>query len=236
MELIVHQLGIGSLFRHGIGVRRKHVGCHGSNLLPPLRRQGLEDRFRRDLRPVLNDIQNARAFEICQHGDGVMPSSKALFINPEMWNRRCLTPLQAPLDSSVHDRLEGIPREAQDGSSVFAVAAGLQDFDGKGFEEEGESTKFFSPRRSDSSYFVLWVAASRESGYQFRRELHGVEVPPTAFIGMISRPTVAAAFRTWDARADVLQADFDSAILEPQVNRLNPPGVVGPQKSGAVGE
>ncbi len=52
---------------------------------------------------------------------------------------------------------------------------------------------------------------------------------------MISKATVAAAFRTGDARADVLQADFDAAILKPQVNRLNPPGVVGPLQSGIVG-
>ena len=110
VEPVVHQLGIRSLFRHGIGVRRKHVGCHGSNLAPLLRRQGLEDRFRGDLRPVLNN---------------------------------------------VYDRLHS----------------------------------------------VLWAAASRESGYQLRCELHGVEVPPTPFIGMISKATIAAAFRTGDARA-----------------------------------
>ena len=85
VTLVVHQLGIRSLFRHGIGVRRKHVGCHGSNLVPLLRRQGLEDRLRGDLRPVLNDIQFARAIKICQHGDGVRAASKAIFINPKMW-------------------------------------------------------------------------------------------------------------------------------------------------------
>jgi hypothetical protein len=131
-----------------------------------------------------------------------------------------------------HERLDllkqGIPREAQDGSSGFEVAAGLQDFDGKGFEEEGESTMLSGPRRYDRFHAVLWAAASRKSGYQLRCDLHGVEVPPTPFIGMISKAAVAAAFRTCDARADVLQADFDSAILEPQVNCLNPPGVVGP--------
>ena len=97
VELVVDRLGSGVLFRHGIGIRRKNVGCHGSNLVPLLRRQGLEDRFRRDLRSVLNNVKNASAIQICQHGDVVMTSPKALFINPEMWNRRCLAPLQAPL-------------------------------------------------------------------------------------------------------------------------------------------
>jgi hypothetical protein len=52
---------------------------------------------------------------------------------------------------------------------------------------------------------------------------------------MISEAACAATFRTGDPRADVLQADFDSAILEPQVDRLNPPGVVGPEQPGVVG-
>ena len=235
MELVVHQFGIRGLFRHGIGVRGKHVGRHGSDLVPLLRRKGLEDRFRRDLRPVLNDVQNARSIEICQHSDVVMAFSKAFFINPEMSNRRCLTPLQASLDCSVHDRLQGIPGEAKDRSSGFDVAAGLQDFDGESFEEEGESTMLSCPRRYDRLHAVLWATASRESGYELRCELHGVEVPPTSFVGMISEATCAATFGTGDPRADMLQVDFDSAILEPQVDRLNQPGVVGPQQSGVVG-
>jgi len=62
---------------------------------------------------------------------------------------------------------------------------------------------------------VFRAAASRESGDQLRRELHGVEVSPTPFIGMVGQATCAATFRTGDARADVLQADFDLAVLEP---------------------
>ncbi len=45
-----------------------------------------------------------------------------------------LTRLQALLECSGHDRLQGLPGEAKDRSS-FDVAAGLQDFDGKSFEE-----------------------------------------------------------------------------------------------------
>ena len=71
------------------------------------------------------------------------------------------------------------------------------------------------PRRYDRFHSVLWAAAARESGYQLRGELLGVEVPPTPFIGMISKAAVAAAVRTRNARADVLKADLDSAILEP---------------------
>ena len=76
------------------------------------------------------------------------------------------------------------------------------------------------PRGYEHLHTVLWAAGSRESGCQLRCDLHGAEVPPTAFIGMISKATVAAAFRTSDARADVFQANFDSTILGPQVNRL----------------
>jgi hypothetical protein len=81
---------------------------------------------------------------------------------------------------------------------------------------------------------VLWATASREASYELRCELHGVEVPPTSFVGMISETTGATTFRTCDPRADMLQADFDSAILKPQIDRLNPPGVVGPKQPGVV--
>jgi hypothetical protein len=82
---------------------------------------------------------------------------------------------------------------------------------------------------------VFRATASRESGYELRCELHGVEVPPTSFVGVISQAACAVTFRTGDRRADVLQVDFDSAILEPQVDRLNQPGVVSPEQPGVVG-
>ena len=57
------------------------------------------------------------------------------------------------------------------------------------------------PRRYDRLHAMLWAAAARKSGYQLRCELHGVEVPPMPFIGMVSKATIAATFRTGDARA-----------------------------------
>jgi hypothetical protein len=69
-----------------------------------------------------------------------------------------------------------------------------------------------------------------------RCEVHGVEVPPTSFLGMISEATCAATFRTGAPRIDVPQADFDSTILEPKVDRLNQRGVVGPEQPGVVGD
>ncbi|MEX1116870.1 MAG: hypothetical protein WEB53_16605, partial [Akkermansiaceae bacterium] len=53
----------------------------------------------------------------------------------------------------------------------------------------------FFPKSQTSSMAMLWAAASRESGNQLRCEPHGVEVPPTPFIGIFSKAAVAAAFR-----------------------------------------
>lgn len=50
------------------------------------------------------------------------------------------------------------------------------------------------------------AAASRESGYQRRYQLHGVEVPPTPFIGMISKAIFGATVGTGNARAHVFEA------------------------------
>lgn len=72
---------------------------------------------------------------------------------------------------------------------------------------------------------MRWPATSRESGYRLHCELHGVEEPPTPFIGILSTlgttsgATVAAVFSAGNAQDDLLRTDLDSASFEPQVNR-----------------
>jgi hypothetical protein len=50
---------------------------------------------------------------------------------------------------------------------------------------------------------MLRASASWESDDQLRRELHGVEVPPTPLIGVIGKPAGTAAFRATDAGTTV---------------------------------
>jgi len=102
----------------------------------------------------------------------------------------------------------------------------LQDFDGEGFEEQGETAVLPGPRRHDCLHPVVRAAATGQPGDQFRRELHRVEVPPTAFLRVIRKAAGLAAFRAGNARANVATADCDSPLVEPKVGSIGSPGVV----------
>jgi hypothetical protein len=91
----------------------------------------------------------------------------------------------------------------------------LKDFDGEGFEEQRETAVLSGPRRHDGLHPVIRAAAPRQSGDQFRRELHRVEVPPTPLFRVIGQPAGLAAFRAGNTRADVRQPDFDSPLIVP---------------------
>ena len=91
----------------------------------------------------------------------------------------------------------------------------MKDFDGEGFEEQRETAVLSGPRRHDGLHPVIRAAAPRQSGDQFRRELHRVEVPPTPLFRVIGQPAGLAAFRAGNTRADVRQPDFDSPLIVP---------------------
>jgi hypothetical protein len=130
--------------------------------------------------------------------------------------------------------LHGIPGEAEQGGRGIHGAAGLQDFNGKGFEEEGESGVLARPWRHDGLNAMLPTPASRKAGDQLRRELHRVQIPPAPLVGMIGEAAGLAAFGAGHARTDVRLPDLDSSILDLEVDRLHPPGVIEAKQTGVM--
>ena len=142
--------------------------------------------------------------------------------------------LESPLDGPIHNRLDGIPGEAEKGRRRFHGPAGLQDFDGKRLEKQRESGVLPRPRRHDGLDAMLRAPASGKAGDQLRRELHRVQVPPTPLVGVSGEAAGPAALGAKHARADVRQADFDSSILVLEVDRLHPPGVIEAEQTGVM--
>jgi hypothetical protein len=130
--------------------------------------------------------------------------------------------------------LHGIPGEAEQGRRSAHRAAGLKDFDSEGFKEKGETGVLASPGRNDCLHAMLRTSASRKAGDQLRRELHGVEMTPTSFFGMIRKATGTATFQAGDAGANMHEPNLDSPFFEPKVHGVNPPGVVQPEQSGIM--
>ena len=81
---------------------------------------------------------------------------------------------------------------------------------------------------------MLRASASWKPGDQFRRELHRVQMPPAPLVGMIGEAAGLAAFGAEHARTDVRQPDLDSSILDLEVDRLHPPGVIEAKQTGVM--
>ena len=81
---------------------------------------------------------------------------------------------------------------------------------------------------------MLPTPAPGKAGDQLRRELHRVQMPPAPLVGMIGEATGLAAFGAEHARTDVRQPDLDSSILDLEVDRLHPPGVIEAKQTGVM--
>ena len=151
-----------------------------------------------------------------------------------MGNVRRLPTLEVSCGCAIHDGLHGIPGEAkQDGRGIHA-SAGLQDFDGKGCEDEGESRVLACPWRHDGFHAMLPTPAPGKAGDQLRRLLHRVQMPPAPLVGMIGKAAGLTAIGAEHAGTDMRQADLDSSILDLEVDRLHPPGVIEAKQTGVM--
>ena len=90
------------------------------------------------------------------------------------------------------------------------------------------------PWRRDGFDTVLRAPSAGKAGDQLRRELHRVQVSPAPLVRVISEAASHAALGAEHARADVRQADLDSSILDLEVDRLHPPGVIEAKQTGVM--
>ena len=73
---------------------------------------------------------------------------------------------------------------------------------------------------------MLRAPAPWRAGDQLRREPHRVHVPPAPLVGMIGEAAGPAALGAEHTKTDMLQTDLDSSVLDLDVDRLHPPGVI----------
>ena len=81
---------------------------------------------------------------------------------------------------------------------------------------------------------MIPTPAPGKAGDQLRREPHRVQMPPAPLVGMIGEAAGLAAFEAEHARTDVRQPDLDSSILDLEVDRLHPPGVIEAKQTGVM--
>lgn len=160
----MHQFGIWGLARHCVGVVRAHVGTHGLDLLSLLARQRLQDRFRGGLGLLWIYVQDTGAVDGGEDGDVVVGSAKTFLVDARQRNGNRLASLKPSFDSPIQERLGRVVGESEKGSGGLDGTEHLQNFDGKGFEEEGETTVLSGSWRYDRLHAVLRTATSRQPG------------------------------------------------------------------------
>ncbi len=90
------------------------------------------------------------------------------------------------------------------------------------------------PWRRDGFDTVLRAPAAGKAGDQLRRELHRVQVSPAPLVRVIGEAAGHSALGADHARTDVGKADLDAPILDLEVNRLHPPGVIEAKQTGVM--
>jgi hypothetical protein len=181
-----------------------------------------------------SDIEDTGAVEIGENSDVVLASPEALLVDADVLDGRGLAALEAACHGAVHDRLHGIPGEPEQRSRRFHGAARLQNFDSECLEEEREPRVLPGPWRHDGFDTVLRAPAPGEAGDQLRRELHRVQVSPAPLVRVIGEAAGHAALGADHARPDVGKVDLDAPILDLEVNRLHPPGVIEAKQTGVM--
>ena len=234
MELVVNTLGVRRLRGHCLGIRGKHVGSDGTHLLPLLDGERREDASSGHLRTFRSDIEDTGAVEIGEDGNVVLASPEALLVDADALDGRGLATLEAACHGAVHDRLRCIPGEPEQRSRRFHRTASLKNFDREVLEEEREARVLPGPWRHDGFDTVLRAPAPGEAGDKLRRELHRVQVSPAPLVRVIGEAAGHSALGADHARTDVGKADLDAPILDLEVNRLHPPGVIEAKQTGVM--
>ena len=81
---------------------------------------------------------------------------------------------------------------------------------------------------------MLRAPAPGKAGDPLRRELHRVQMPPAPLVGMIGEAAGLTAIGEEHVGTDMRQADLVSSILDPEVDRLHPPGVIEAKQTGVM--
>jgi len=81
---------------------------------------------------------------------------------------------------------------------------------------------------------VLRATAPRQASYEFRDELHGVEMPPTAFLSVVGNSARLSAFRALNSAFDRLEPNLNAVFFDREVNVRHLPGIVELKKAGIV--
>ena len=91
------------------------------------------------------------------------------------------------------------------------------------------------PRRNDRLHAMLRATTPRQPSHEFRDELHGVEMPPTAFLSVVGNSARLSAFGALNSASNRLEPNLNAVFFDRQGNVSHLPRVIELQEAGIVG-
>lgn len=118
-----------------------------------------------------------------------MPSSKALFIDPDVSNFISRPTFQTSCHGAIHDPVNTLPVQSQQHHCLLHTGRCLKDLNRKGLKHQRESTVRLGPRNIACADTAPGTFCSRNSGYDDSGKLHRIQMTPLPFRSVILQRT-----------------------------------------------
>jgi len=91
------------------------------------------------------------------------------------------------------------------------------------------------PWWDDGLHAMLRATTPRQASHEFRDKLHGVEMPPTAFLSVVGDSARLSALGALNSASNRLEPNLNAVFFDRQGNVSHLPRVIELQEAGIVG-
>ncbi len=216
METVEHDVGVRQPLSHRLDERRPQVDRRRLDLPRHLGRKALEQLASVPRRAPLDPLEDPAPSKVVEGAHIALRAQKTLLIQPDTRDR-CEIPFRkSSAHGAVHDLRRPIPAQPEQLSRPFEVGCKLENLDGKGLKQQGESGVLSCPRHGSGFHPAALTAASGCPRAKPRLKLHGIELPPLSHRRVVGDRARGPALRARDPSAAVLKLDLNAGPFQVQ--------------------
>ncbi len=222
---VMHDVSLGDARLDRTHESRPHIHSHCLDRGDLGRTECAEQRFSRFQFAFRHQIKHARAVDVGQDADVGVAFLGTLLVQPQMGDVVFSAPQHAALDRTHHDVVDGAPRKPRESAHALGGGTDLQQFDDKGFHQQGDAAVAFRPGHGQFFDSAVAVFELGDARFDQGLKLAGVQMPPLALSPTVdvSSPGSVRGIRPHLA---LLENNFNhhALIRQGKVNRFHRPG------------
>lgn len=195
---VINERAIREQVTRGVAKSGPHIQRNGFNFETTfLCRQRFSDKRSTSLLGAVgHHFEHPSLVEVIERSEIIMPFEKTLFINANLLHLRGVAPLQAPRDSSFHNRLRAIPGKAKEPARGLGALGRFEHFNRESLEHEGKAGVLASPRNRRRLDTTFRTVAPGNRGLDDGFKVHGIEVAPASQRSMVTQGAGLSAIGT----------------------------------------